>query len=55
MQLPVGKFNYVYYDNLNELVERLKILYANSISGNTSHVNEINSIVEELRESRVIQ
>lgn len=55
MQLPIGKFNYVYYDNLNELVERLKILYANSISGNASHVNEINSIVEELRESRVIQ
>jgi len=45
---------YVYWDDINELVERLRLLYASKSAGNNSVVNEIQSIVEELREAQVI-
>ena len=44
----------VYYDDLNELVERLKLLIAERDAGNDSHTNEILSILEELREAKCI-
>lgn len=45
----------VYWDDPNELVERLKLLIASRDAGNTNHDNEILSIIEELKEARVIK
>jgi len=45
---------YLYWNDVNELVERLEILVASKGAGNTSHNNEIFSILEELREERII-
>ena len=42
--------DYVYWDDPNELVERLRLLIAEKSDGNPSLVNEINSKIEELRE-----
>lgn len=46
--------DYVYWDDPNELVERLKLLIASRDAGNTGLGNEIISIIEELRESGII-
>ncbi|XP_044575219.1 uncharacterized protein LOC123259025 [Cotesia glomerata] len=46
--------DYVYWDDPNELVDRLKLLMASQAAGNPSHTNEIMSIIEELREAGVI-
>lgn len=43
--------NYVYWDDPNELVDRLKLLIASRDAGNTGLDNEIISIIEELREA----
>lgn len=48
------KTSYTYWDNPNELVDRLVLLNASREAGNTNVVNEINSIVEELREAGYI-
>lgn len=45
---------YVYWNDLNELVERLYLLHMSKQAGNTSVVNEIASIESELREAKVI-
>lgn len=45
---------YEYYDDPNELVERLMLLVSSKSAGNTNHDQEINSIVEELRERNII-
>lgn len=47
--------SYVYWDNPNELVDRLKLLIASRDAGNTGLDNEIISIVEELKESGIIK
>lgn len=41
---------YEYFDDPNELCERLRLLTASRAAGNTNHAQEINSILEELRE-----
>lgn len=46
---------YIYWDNINELVDRLKLLIASKQAGNTSHDNEIISIVNELEEAGIIR
>lgn len=46
---------YRYWDNVNELCDRLKLLIASTHAGNTSHNNEIISILEELRECGIIE
>lgn len=46
--------DYVYWDDPNELVDRLRLLVAEKAAGNPSHVNEIQSIIEELREAGYI-
>lgn len=46
--------DYIYWDNPNELVDRLKLLIASQSAGNTNHTNEINSIIEELKEAGII-
>jgi hypothetical protein len=45
---------FVYYDNIEELISRLRILVASRTAGNTSVDNEILNIEEELREAGVI-
>jgi hypothetical protein len=50
----VEKVNYVYYNDPNELCERLKLLVSSQRAGHTGHTNEINSIIEELSEAGLI-
>lgn len=45
---------YVYWDDPNELVDRLRLLLASQQAGNNSHHNEINSLISELREAKII-
>lgn len=51
MKLIKPNTDYVYWNNPNELVERLKLLIASKQAGNTGLDNEIISIIEELREN----
>lgn len=46
--------DFVYWDDPNELVSRLKLLIASRNAGNTGVDNEIISIIEELRECGII-
>jgi hypothetical protein len=46
--------SYVYWDDPNELVDRLKLLVASRDAGNTGLENEIISIIEELQESGIL-
>lgn len=57
--LPITKklnknVDYIYWDDPNELVDRLKLLIASRDAGNTGLDNEIISIIEELKESGII-
>lgn len=45
---------YEYWDDPNELCERLQLLLASQSAGNTNHGQEINSIILELREQNII-
>lgn len=47
--------SYTYWDNANELIDRLRLLISSQSAGNTGHTNEIVSIIEELRESNIIR
>lgn len=47
--------DFIYWDDPNELVERLKLLIASKHAGNTNHDNEIISIIEELKEAGIIK
>ena len=44
--------DYIYWDDPNELVDRLRLLMASHAAGNLSHNNETMSIIEELREAK---
>jgi len=46
---------YKYWDDPNELIERLRLLLASESAGNTNHKNEMISIIEELREANIIK
>lgn len=45
---------YEYFDDPNELCDRLRLLVSSRMAGNTNHMQEINSIIEELRELKCI-
>lgn len=45
---------YEYYDDPNELCERLKLLLASKSAGNSNHDQEISSIIEELRDRNIM-
>lgn len=45
---------YEYWNDPNELVDRLRMLIASSQAGHEGHQNEIESIIEELREEGII-
>ena len=49
-----NKIDYVYWNDPNELVNRLRLLWLSRIAGNTGVNNEIDSIIEELRESNIV-
>lgn len=48
-------FNYTYWDDPNELVDRLRLLLSSQSAGHTNHNNEIISIIEELHEAKIIK
>ena len=50
MTVTDNAIDYVYWDDTNELVDRLGLLVASRAADHTGHDNEIASIVEELRE-----
>lgn len=54
MQYSTNKMDYVYWDNPNELVDRLRLLLASQQAGHTNHNNEILAILEELKEAKII-
>lgn len=54
MIYSTNPIDFVYWDDPNELVDRLRLLIASEKSGHNNHKNEINSIVEELREQNLI-
>lgn len=54
MEFSTNKTDYVYWDDPNELVDRLKLLFASQQAGHNNHNNEIISIIEELREAKII-
>lgn len=45
---------YQYYDNYDELVQRLHLLKSSELAGHSAHDVEIASIIEELREGKII-
>lgn len=49
-----SKVQMVYYDDPNELVERIRLLLASRQSGSSAHRNELISLLEELRELRIL-
>lgn len=55
MEVTDNPIDYVHWDDPNELVDRLRLLLASTQAGHSGHSNEINSIVEELRESNIIE
>lgn len=44
-----------YWDDPNELVERLRLLVSSASAGHTGHSNEMLAIVEELREANIVK
>jgi hypothetical protein len=50
-----NNIDYVYWDDPNELVDRLRLLMASTEAGNTSLNNEQLSIIKELIETGVIK
>ena len=47
--------NYIYWDDPNEIVERIKLLMASQQAGNNNQSNEIVSIIEELKEANIVK
>lgn len=55
MQLSKKEKDYIFWDDPNELVVRLRLLVASHQAGHNNHSNEIVSIIEELKESNIIE
>ncbi|KAF0712107.1 Uncharacterized protein FWK35_00029830 [Aphis craccivora] len=55
LSVKLQKHNLVYWNDSNELVDRLRLLLASKAAGNTGVSIEILSIFEELREASVIK
>lgn len=51
MMMTTNRPLYEYWDDPNELVDRLRLLIASRDAGHSGHENEILSIIEELREA----
>lgn len=50
-----NQIDYIHWDDPNELCSRLRLLFASKQAGHSGHINEIASIVEELREAQIIK
>lgn len=46
--------SYQYWDDPNELVDRLRLIISSTAAGHTGHNNEIIDIIDELREAKII-
>jgi len=55
LSVKLQKHNLVYWNDPNELVDRLRLLLASQAAGNTGVSNEIISIFEELHEAGLIK
>jgi len=55
LSINLQNHNLVYWNDPNELVDRLRLLLASQAAGNTGVSNEILSIFEELREAGIIK
>ena len=55
MQVIDKNINHVYWNDPNELVDRLRLLIATQQAGHNNHNNEIVSIIEELKEADIIE
>ena len=55
MKANSQKPNYIYWDDPNEIVERLQLLMASQHAGNNNQSNEIVSIIEELKEANIFK
>lgn len=55
MEYTNKPIDYKYFDNYDELIDRLRLLVASQGAGNTGVKNEIVSILEELREGDIIE
>lgn len=55
MNLNRKRVEFIYFNTIDELVERLELLVRETESGHTGHNNEILSILEELHEQGVIK
>jgi hypothetical protein len=53
--VDLNSVRYEYWDDPNELVDRLRLLVASREAGNNGVDNEIISIIEELRECKIIE
>lgn len=47
--------DFIFWDDPNEIVDRLRLLMSSTAAGHNAHTNEIISIIEELREAQLIQ
>lgn len=54
MRLDSSTPSLTYWNDANELIDRLRLLISSSISGNGSHGNEIISIIDELKTEGLI-
>lgn len=54
LRVTTSNPRYVYWNSINELVDRLRLLYAEKSAGNNSTDSEISSILEELKEEGII-
>lgn len=54
MKMTNDRIDYVHWNDPNELVERLRLLMESQRAGHSGHTNEIVSIIEELKEEKII-
>jgi len=54
VNVRLQKYNHIYWNDVNELVDRLRLLYASLAAGNTGVRNEIIAICEELVECKLL-
>jgi hypothetical protein len=55
LDLSNNKIDYVYFDDPNEIINRMRLLIASQMAGNNSHNNELIAIIDELREAKIIK
>lgn len=55
MTLNRHPVDYRYFDDYNEILERLKLLLTSESTENNAHNIEIVSLIEELREAHIIK